>query len=189
MFLVVVPVVFVVVVPIVFIVVVPVVFIVVVPVVFIMVVPVVRHGGPHCVRHGGPCCVHRDGSHGVCCGGPLHIMVVHHCRRLSWRYILVVCVAIIRYSCVVLVHCHRHCPLLSSMVVVVHRGCGWWCVVVRRAGPHIVVICRCLWLWPCSSVVCFVLVSCGHSPFVRARSGEERAIYSPGSASAMPSIR
>ena len=136
-----------------FIVVVPVVFVVVVPIVFVVV---------------------------VLCGGRLRIVVVHHCRGLSWRYVLVVRVIIIRCGRVVLVRRRCHCPMLSAIIVVMHRGRGWWCVVIRGAGPRIVVIHRCPWLWPCLSVVCFVLVSCGCGPFVRARSQEERAVYLPG---------
>ena len=78
------------------------------------------------------------------------IMVVLCSSRLP---IVVVCFTIIPCGCVVWVCCRCHCPFLSSIVVVVHRGCGWWCIVVCGAGPHIVVISRRPWLWPCS---CFI---------------------------------
>ena len=99
------------------------------------------------------CCV-------VVCGGDLRIVVVHCC---PWWW-----------------PSHRGGTSLSVVVTLA----SWWCVVVHGGGPHIMVVRRCPWLWPCSSVFCFVLVSCGRGPlsplFVRARSGEERAVYSPG---------
>ena len=81
-----------------------------------------------------------------------------------------------------LVSRHRHCPLLSSIIVVVHRVHGRWCVVVCGGSPHIVIR-RCPCSWPCSSIVVMViccLLPALSSSFVRARSGEERAVYLPG---------
>ena len=130
---------FVAVVPVVFVVVVPIVFVLVVPVVFVLVVPVVFVLVVPVVF-----------VLVVLCGGRLCIVVV--------RFAVIPC------SRVVLVRRRRHCPLLSCIVVVVHRGCGWWCVVVRGAGPRIVVtISRRPWLWPClascSSLVVVVPLS------------------------------
>jgi len=52
----------------------------------------------------------------------------------------------------------HHCPL-CIIVVVVHCGHGWWCIVICGGGPCIVVVCHCPWSWPWSSVV-MVFASC-----------------------------
>ena len=79
-----------------------------------------------------------------------------------------------------------------------HRGHGWWCVVIRIGGPRIVVVRRCPWWYvvvhgrsrgrPLSwSLLCArpswlwsVVSEHLSSSFVRARSGEKRAFYLPG---------
>ena len=142
-------------------------------------------------------------------GGRLRIVVVHHRRGLSWRYVLVVRVTVIRCGRVVLVRRHRHRPLLSTIAV----DCASWSWLVVRCRPWgwpshrggtslSVVIRRCPWSWLCSSIVCFVLVRRGHNPLspscsslvVVVRLSEQgvgrtgRCTYL-GSASAMPRVR
>ena len=61
------------------------------------------------------------------------------------------------------------CGSSSFIAFVVRCGHGWWCVVVRGGGPGIVVVRRCPWSWPWSSVImvfalCSSLVPRGCGP-------------------------
>lgn len=119
-------------------------------------------------------------------GGRLRIVVVHHCCGLLWWNVLVVYAAIIHCGRVLLICRHRHGRCFASWSCAVVRGAlaSWWYVVVCRCGHARPFSALCLSVVLMVVVVCFLLVFCGRNPlspsFVRGRSGEERAGYSPG---------
>ena len=113
----------------------------------------VRAGGP-CRRHPlWSCCVSLSSS-------PLSMVIDYRRCCASWSGLVVRCR-----------------PRGWPSHLVIHR-CPWWYAlsVVMAVLVHCLLGARPSWSW---SVVSFMLVSCGRSPFVRARSGEERAVYLP----------